>query len=96
MDRDRASEDPGPDHDHLTITVAIHRRSFVPAGRERAPAEASLPGRRRSRMRRPDPDEAAVRSYREPEAAVMLEVTGRRPGIAGARRFRWDAAYEMS
>jgi hypothetical protein len=49
----------------------------------------------RERGDRP-PEEVVVRPYLEPAAAVMLEVTGRRPGITAARRFPWDAAYEMS
>jgi hypothetical protein len=44
------------------------------------PREISLGGRRRPRTGDRPLEEEAVRPYREPAAAVMLEVTGRRPG----------------
>jgi hypothetical protein len=96
MDRDRAPQDPGPDDHDLTITVGTHMRSFARPPRAGAPAARSVWVAASARARGDLPSEdVAVRPYREPAAAAMLEVPAT-AGITGARRFPWDAAYEMS
>jgi hypothetical protein len=81
MDRDRAPQDPGADHHNVTITVATHMSSFArPTAGGCARQEISLGGRWRPRTGDRPPEEVVVRPYREPAAAVMLEMTGRRPG----------------
>src|ERR671912_1998938 len=97
MDRDRAPQDPSPDHHNVTIGGASHMSSFA------------FPGRGGCARGRPvwvaadvrawgdrPPEEVAVRPYRKPGATAILKVPGQRPGSTGARRFPWDAVYEMS
>ena len=77
MDGDRAPQDSGPDH-HDLITVGTHMRSFARPPRAGAPAGRSVwvAASARARGDRPSGD-LAVRPYREPAAAAMLEVPGR-------------------